>query len=82
VAAGIELRLAAKVALDAEVVPCIAGFCAKQPAFSGGVKFFTTRHTFALVCGNTQYLTADGYITNTETPWSKLVIGFNITREY
>jgi hypothetical protein len=83
-AAGIELRLASKVALDAEVVPCLAGYCAKRqrPAFSGGVKFFTARHTFALVCGNTQFLTADGYITNTDTPWSKLVLGFNITREY
>jgi hypothetical protein len=81
-AAGLELRLGAKIALDAEVVPCVAGYCAKNPAFSGGVKFLTSRHTFALVCGNTQYLTADGYITNTDTPWSKLVIGFNITREY
>jgi hypothetical protein len=25
---------------------------------------------------------SDGYITNADTPWSKLVIGFNITREY
>jgi hypothetical protein len=81
-AAGIELRLASSVSLDAETVACTAGFCAKNPAFSGGVKFFTNRHTFALVCGNTQSLTADGYITNTETPWKSLVIGFNITREY
>jgi hypothetical protein len=81
-AAGLEYRLAASVSLDAEVVSCASGFCSKNPAFSGGVKFFTNRHTFALVCGNTQYLTADGYITNTDTQWSKLVIGFNITREY
>jgi len=81
-AAGIELRLASKVSLDAEMVSCTAGFCAKKPAFSGGVKFFTNRHTFALVCGNTQYVTADSYITNTTTPWNALVIGFNLTREY
>ena len=81
-AAGLEYRLASAVSLDAEVVSCTYGFCSKNPAFSGGVKYFTNRHTFALVCGNTQYLTADGYITNTDTPWSKLVIGFNITREY
>ncbi len=81
-AAGLEFRLASAVALDAEMVACSAGYCAKNPAFSGGVKYFTNRHTFALVCGNTQYLTADGYITNTDTPWSKLVLGFNITREY
>ena len=81
-AAGVEVRLADWVSLDAETVSCTAGFCTKNPAFSAGVKFFTFRHTFALVCGNTQYLTADGYITNTDTPWSKLVLGFNLTREY
>jgi hypothetical protein len=81
-AAGVELRLAAPVSLDAEVVACVAGYCSKNPAFSGGVKFFTNRHTFALVCGNTQYITADGYPTNTDTSWKDLVIGFNITREY
>jgi hypothetical protein len=81
-AAGVELRLAAPVSIDAEVVSCVAGYCSKNPAFSGGVKYFTSRHTFALVCGNTQYITADGYLTNTDTPWKNLVIGFNITREY
>jgi hypothetical protein len=81
-AVGVEARLAAPVALDAELVSCVAGYCSKNPAFSGGVKYFTSRHTFALVCGNTQYITADGYLTNTNRQWSKLVIGFNITREY
>ena len=81
-AIGIEARLAAPVSVDAELVSCVAGYCSKNPAFSGGVKFFTNRHTFALVCGNTQYITADGYLTNTDRQWNKLVIGFNITREY
>jgi hypothetical protein len=81
-AAGLEYRLSGAVALDAEMVSCTAGFCAKRPAFSGGIKFLTNRHTFALVCGNTQFLSADAYITNTITPWSKLTIGFNLTREY
>ncbi len=81
-AAGAELRLAAPVSLDAEVVSCTFGYCSKKPAFSGGVKYFTNRHTFALVCGNTQYITADGYLTNTDTAWKDVVIGFNITREY
>jgi hypothetical protein len=81
-AVGVEYRVAETVALDVETVSCVAGFCTKNPAFSAGVKYLTFRHSFALVCGNTQYLTADGYITNTDTPWSKLVIGFNITREY
>ncbi len=80
--AGVEVRLAAPVSLDAEMVFCVAGYCGKNPTFSGGVKFFTSRHTFALVCGNTQYITADGYLANTDTPWKDLVIGFNITREF
>jgi hypothetical protein len=81
-AIGVEARLAAPVAIDAELVSCVAGYCSKNPAFSAGVKYVTSRHTFALVCGNTQYITADGYLTNTDRQWSKLVIGFNITREY
>jgi hypothetical protein len=81
-AIGVEARLAAPVAIDAELVSCVAGYCSKNPAFSAGVKYITSRHTFALVCGNTQYITADGYLTNTDRQWSKLVIGFNITREY
>jgi len=81
-ALGVEARLTPAVAIDAEVVSCVAGYCSKNPAFSAGVKYITSRHAFALVCGNTQYVTADGYLTNTDRQWSKLVIGFNITREY
>ncbi len=81
-AIAVEARLAAPVALDGELVSCVAGYCSKNPAFSAGVKFFTYRHTFALVVGNTQYITADGYVTNTDRQWNKMVIGFNITREY
>ena len=81
-AIGVEARLAAPVSIDAELVSCVAGYCSKNPAFSAGVKLFTNRHTFALVCGNTQYITSDGYLTNTDRQWNKLVIGFNITREY
>jgi hypothetical protein len=81
-AIGVEARLAAPVSLDAELVSCVAGYCSKNPAFSAGVKYFTNRHTFALVCGNTQYITADGYLTNTDRQWNKMVIGFNLTREY
>jgi hypothetical protein len=81
-AVGVEARLAAAVAIDAELVSCMWGYCSKNPAFSGGFKFSTSRHNFALVCSNTQYITADGYVTNTSRQWSKLVLGFHITREY
>jgi hypothetical protein len=80
-AAGAEVRLAAAVSVDAEIVSCTFGYCSKNPAFSAGLKFLTVRHTFALVCGNTQFITADGYLTNTERAWKDVVIGFNITRE-
>ena len=80
--AGAEVRVAAPLALDAEVVSCTAGYCSKNPAFSAGLKYITTRHTFAVVCGNTTYLTADGYIANTDTRWSRLRIGFQITRTH
>ena len=79
---GAEVRVLAPLALDAELVACTAGYCSKNPAFSAAVKYLTSRHTFAVVCGNTTYLTADGYITNTDHPWSKLTIGFNITRSH
>ncbi len=86
--AGAEVRIAAPLAIDAELVSCTAGYCSKNPTFSGGLKYITSRHTFAVVCGNTAYqgnstnLTADSYITNTDNPWSKLTIGFNITRSH
>ena len=79
---GIEVRVAAPLALDAEMVACTAGYCSKNPTFSAGLKYLTARHTFAVVCGNTTYLTADGYIANTDRQWGKLTIGFNITRSH
>jgi hypothetical protein len=79
---GIEVRLAAPVAIAAESVSCSAGYCSKNPTFSAGIKYFTNRHAFTLLVGNTNYLTADGYITNTDRPWSKLSIGFNIRRSH
>jgi hypothetical protein len=81
-ALAVEARLAASVAFDAEVVSCNMGYCSKNPNFSAGFKYFTNRHTMALVVGNTQWISADGYVTNTPTPYSKIAIGFNLTREY
>ena len=79
---GAEVRVAAPLAIDAELLSCTAGYCSKNPTFSAGIKYITSRHTFAVVCGNTQYLTADGYITNTDSKWSRMSIGFNITRSH
>lgn len=81
-ALAIEWRIAAPVAFDAEGVLCTAGYCSKRPAFTAGVKYITTRHSFALVCSNTTWVTADGYLTNTDRSWDQVGIGFNITRSY
>jgi hypothetical protein len=79
---GVDWRIAASLALSAEGVFCTSGYCSKRPAFTAGFKYITVRHTFALVCGNTTFVTADGYVTNTDRAWSKLGIGFNITRSH
>jgi hypothetical protein len=80
-AAFAEMRLSGAIALSAEVVPAIAGYHSKYPSYSAGVKFITSRHTFALAVGNTTYLTSDGYITNSPYGLRDTSIGFNITRE-
>jgi hypothetical protein len=80
-AAMAELRLAGFVALSAEVLPALAGYHSRYPAFSAGVKFLTHRHTFAIVVGNTTYLTADGYLTNSPSGLRDAAIGFNLSRE-
>jgi len=81
-AGGLELRAAASLAFDAEFVSCAAGYCSRRPTLSGGMKYITHRYTFALLGTNTVYETSDGYLTNTDRPWSHLSIGFNITRQY
>jgi hypothetical protein len=79
---GAEVRLTSAIALDAEMIGCMAGYCSKNPTFSAGIKFLTVRHTFSIVAGNTTYLTADGYISNTDSKWSQQSIGFVITRSH
>jgi hypothetical protein len=81
-AAFAELRVAAPVAISLEVLPAVAGYHSKYPSYSAGVKYLTTRHTFAFALGNTTFLTSDGYITNSPSGLRDTTIGFNITREY
>ncbi|MCG3172160.1 MAG: hypothetical protein GMKNLPBB_00306 [Myxococcota bacterium] len=52
-----------------------------SPIYSGGVKFITNRHTFAIVVSNNQFMTADGVVANTWRCYGESVIGFSITRE-
>ena len=77
-----EFRITGGLALATEVVTGLAGYWSKYPAYSAGLKYFTNRHTFAFVFGNTADLTADGYITNSQKGFRDSVIGFNLTRAY
>jgi hypothetical protein len=81
-AVGLEWRILGPLAFDAEGVSCTAGYCSKRPVFTAGFKYITTRHSFALVVSNTTWVTADGYLTNTDRPWDQVGIGFNITRSH
>jgi hypothetical protein len=81
-AAFAEVRVAEPVAISAEVVPALAGYHSKYPSYSLGVKYITSRHTFAFALSNTTYLTSDGYITNSPNGLRDTAIGFNLTREY
>jgi hypothetical protein len=89
----LDLRLSAMLAFDVEVSSTIAGYAQKgkdlvtgaegtsYPAFTIGPKVVTNRHTFALVFTNTQYILADGIITNSKRKPENVILGFNITRE-
>jgi hypothetical protein len=51
------------------------------PSFSSSFRFFTYRHSFALVLSNNAYITADGYVCNSPRGFDQLIVGFSITRE-
>jgi hypothetical protein len=76
----VEFRLMPWLALTAEMVGNISGYGEARPAFSSSVKCFTYGHTFSLVLSNTQYVGADGIVTNAWRENDDLILGFNITR--
>lgn len=77
-----ELRIASFVAWDLETMYAVYGYGEAYPSFSTALKFITNRHTFSLVFSTTQYITADGIVTNTWRDVSNCIIGFTITREF
>jgi hypothetical protein len=81
VAAFADLRLATGLAWSAEISETVAGFGAKYPNWTTGPKIITHRHTFALIVTNTQYVGADGIVTNSDRGLHDLIFGFNLTRE-
>jgi hypothetical protein len=46
------------------------------------LKIITNRHTFALIFSNSQYITADGLVANTNRGIHDVILGFTITREF
>jgi hypothetical protein len=59
----------------------IVGYHEEFPTLTTGHKFITNRHTFSIFISNTQYVTADGVITNTARGFEDVLLGFNFTRE-
>jgi hypothetical protein len=77
----IDLRLSSMLAFDVEIATNLSGYGEQYPVFTIGPKVVTNRHTFALVFTNSQYVLADGIITNSFRDMPKTIIGFNINRE-
>lgn len=76
----VELRLVPWLALNAELAGNVTGYGDTRSAFSSSVKLFTHGHTFSLVISNTQYVGADGIVSNAWRKDDELILGFNITR--
>ena len=78
----LEVRLQTFLAWDAEASFNVAGHHAKYPVLATALKIITNRHTFALIFSNSQYITADGLVANTNRGIHDVILGFTITREF
>jgi hypothetical protein len=81
VAAWVDVRPLSWFVWNFELTASVAGYSEKYPIMSTGVKFVTNRHTFSLLVSNTQYISADGIVANTDRPLKDMILGFTITRE-
>jgi hypothetical protein len=81
VAVALDIRLFENIAFGAEVCYAVAGYRATKPILTLGPKLITNRHTFSLVVTNSQYVSADSLLSNTDRSFEDLILGFNITRE-
>ncbi|MBP7127111.1 hypothetical protein KBD49_12175 [Myxococcota bacterium] len=78
----VEVRILPWLSWNVEAAFRVAGYGAKWPSFSSAVKFLTPRHVFALVLSNTQYVGADGVVANSSRDYRKLIVGFQVVREW
>lgn len=76
-----ELRLSPSLSLVVETVSGIDGYRSAHPVISSALKIITHRHTFSILVSNSQYTSADGIVTNSNTDFGEAAIGFTITRE-
>jgi len=79
---GVEVRILPWLAWNVEASFRVAGYGAKWPAFSSALKFLSPRHVFALILSNTQYIGADGVVANASRDWKRLIVGFQVVREW
>ncbi|MBN2340953.1 MAG: hypothetical protein JXX29_07170 [Deltaproteobacteria bacterium] len=77
-----EWRPVRRFSLNAEMAANVAGYGSKFPIFAFSARFLTHRHSFALVVANSQYMNADGIVTNSWRAFDELVFGFQIVREF
>lgn len=77
----LDVRLISWISWNIEMAANVAGYGSGKPALATSVRFITHRHTFSVVLSNTQYMSADGVVANTDRGFGDLVIGFQITRE-
>ena len=78
----IEWRPVTKFSLNGEIAANVAGFSSKYPVFAFSARMLTYRHTFSIVVSNSQYMSADGIVSNSWRGFKHLVFGFQITREF
>ena len=78
----IEWRPVRVFSLNAEMAAAVAGYHSKYPVLAFSARFLTNRHSFQVVVANTQYMSADGLVTNTPRGFDNLVFGFQIVREF
>lgn len=78
----IDPRLSSGFSWPFEMTYTVAGYKLTAPVMTTGPKWVTNRHMFAIVLSNTQYITTDGIVTNSDRfNFKDWVLGFHITRE-
>ncbi len=64
-----------------EISANMAGYGATHPQLSTAIKYVFHDHTFAIVLSNSQSISADSIVSNTEHDLGEVVLGFLISKE-